>query len=56
MSEQEKNIMKTILKVVKTAPSRKKDYLLGWAEGAASMVDQIAQAQDATQEQAPAGA
>ncbi len=55
MTEQEKNIVKTILKLAKAAPSRKKDYLLGWAEGAASMVDQITQAQNAAQ-QPPAGA
>lgn len=40
MSEQEKKIVTAILKVFKAAPKPKKDYLLGWAEGAASMVDQ----------------
>lgn len=38
MSEKEKKIMETIAKVVKGASETKKDYLLGWAEGAASVV------------------
>lgn len=38
MSEQEKRIMETIAKVVKGASAQTKDYLLGWAEGAASVV------------------
>ena len=48
MSEKEKRIMETLAKVVKEAPERSKDYLLGWAEGAAYAVcggDQV-QAQD----------
>ena len=38
MSEKEKRIMETIARVVKGAPAPTKDYLLGWAEGAASVV------------------
>lgn len=38
MSEKEKKIMETIAKVVKGAPAPTKDYLLGWVEGAASVV------------------
>lgn len=37
MNEKEKKIMETLAKVVKGAPESRKDYLLGWAEGAASM-------------------
>lgn len=37
MNEKEKKIMETLSKVVKGAPESRKDYLLGWAEGAASM-------------------
>ncbi len=40
MSEKEKRIVTAILKAVKIAPQPKKDYLLGWAEGAASMIEQ----------------
>lgn len=35
MSEKEKKIMETIAKAVKSASEQKKEYLLGWAEGAA---------------------
>ena len=38
MSEKEKKIMERIAKVVKGASAPTKDYLLGWAEGAASVV------------------
>ena len=38
MSEKEKKIMETIAKVVKYASEQSKDYLLGWAEGAAYVV------------------
>ena len=38
MSEKEKKIMETIARVVKGASAPTKDYLLGWAEGAASVV------------------
>lgn len=38
VSEKEKQIMETLAKVVKEAPERSKDYLLGWAEGAAYAV------------------
>ena len=38
MSEKEKRIMETLAKVVKGASEQSKDYLLGWAEGAASVV------------------
>lgn len=38
MSEKEEKIMKTLARVVKGAPERSKDYLLGWAEGAAFAV------------------
>ena len=38
MSEKEEKIMKTLAQVVKGAPERSKDYLLGWAEGAAFAV------------------
>ena len=38
MSEKEKRIMETLAKVVKGAFEQGKDYLLGWAEGAASVV------------------
>lgn len=38
MSEKEKKIMETIAKVIKGASAPTKDYLLGWAEGAASVV------------------
>ena len=38
MSEKEKKIMETIAKVVKGASAPTKDYLLGWVEGAASVV------------------
>ena len=38
MSEKEKKIMETIAKAVKSASEQKKEYLLGWAEGAASVV------------------
>lgn len=38
MSEKEKRIMETLSKVVKEASERSKDYLLGWAEGAAYAV------------------
>lgn len=37
MSEKEKRIMETLAKVVKGASGATKDYLLGWAEGAASV-------------------
>lgn len=37
MSEKDKKIMETLAKVVKGAPEGRKDYLLGWAEGAAAM-------------------
>lgn len=36
MSEKEKRIMETLARAVKGAPESRKDYLLGWAEGAAS--------------------
>lgn len=35
MSEKEKRIMETIARAVKGASEPAKDYLLGWAEGAA---------------------
>lgn len=35
MSEKEKKIIVTIAKAVKSASEQKKEYLLGWAEGAA---------------------
>ena len=35
VSEKEKKIMETIAKAVKSASEQKKEYLLGWAEGAA---------------------
>ena len=35
MSEKEKKIMETIAKAVKSASEQKKEYLLGWVEGAA---------------------
>lgn len=38
MSEQEKRIMETLATVVKGASEQTKDYLLGWVEGAASVV------------------
>lgn len=38
MSEKERKIMETLAKVVKGASAPTKDYLLGWAEGAASVV------------------
>lgn len=38
MSEKEKKIIETLAKVVKGAPTPTKDYLLGWAEGAAYVV------------------
>lgn len=38
MSEKEKKIMKTLARVVSGASERSKDYLLGWAEGAAFAV------------------
>ena len=38
MSEKEKKIMETIAKVIKGASAPTKDYLLGWVEGAASVV------------------
>lgn len=38
MSEKEKRIMETLAKVVKGASEKTKDYLLGWAEGAAYAV------------------
>lgn len=38
MSEKEKRIMETLARVVKEAPERSKDYLLGWVEGAAYAV------------------
>lgn len=36
MSEKEKKIMETLARAVKGASESRKDYLLGWAEGAAS--------------------
>lgn len=38
MSEKEMKIMETIAKVIKGASAPTKDYLLGWVEGAASVV------------------
>lgn len=38
MSEKEKKIIETLAKVVKESTERDKDYLLGWAEGAAYAV------------------
>lgn len=38
MSEKEKQIMETIAMVVKGASTNTKDYLLGWAKGAAYVV------------------
>lgn len=46
MSEKEKKIMNTLAKVVKSAPERNKDYLLGWAEGAAFAVCGAQQAEE----------
>lgn len=38
MSEKEQRIMETLAKVVKGSSAQNKDYLLGWVEGAASVV------------------
>lgn len=38
MSEKEKKIIETLDKVFKGASEQTKDYLLGWAEGAAYAV------------------
>lgn len=38
MTEKEKKIMETIARVVKGASEQTRDYLLGWAEGAAYTV------------------
>lgn len=43
MSEKEKKILETIAKAVKASSERKKDYFLGWAEGAAAMADSVTQ-------------
>ena len=48
MSEKEKKIMETLAKVVKGASAPTKDYLLGWAEGAASVVCGPALAEERT--------
>ena len=38
MSEKEKKIMETLARVIKNSPAQTKDYLLGWAEGAAAVI------------------
>lgn len=38
MSEKEERIMNTMAKAVNSSPERNKDYLLGWVEGAASVI------------------
>lgn len=52
MSEKEKKIMETMAKVVKGASASTKDYLLGWAEGAASVVCGLSMTPDTGQAQA----
>ena len=55
MSEKEKKIMETIAKVIKGASAPTKDYLLGWAEGAASVVCGPLLPEQAAAERAPPG-
>lgn len=45
MSEKEKRIMETLARAVKGASENRKDYLLGWAEGAAAMATDQRQAE-----------
>lgn len=48
MSEKEKRIMETLAKVVRESSERNKDYLLGWAEGAAYAVSSSQQTEERT--------